>query len=80
MNYRFLRDEEDLTQNEMHYDGMCCGMEDQDTDEIFCSLCGWGYDSWMEIKKHIFCEHYDMIQDNVRFQLNNFTNRIIIND
>ena len=75
MSHRFLRDEENLTQNEMHYDRMYWDIE-EDQDEIFCNLCGWGYDSWMEIKKHIFCEHYDIVRDSVRDQLDGFVYRL----
>ena len=34
MSHRFLRDEENLTQNEMHYDRMYWDIE-EDQDEIF---------------------------------------------
>ena len=71
----FLRDEEGLTENEMHGDRKYWETDDQDPNEIFCSLCGEGCDNWTEVKKHIFCNHYDMVRDSAKFQLDDLMNR-----
>ena len=45
-----------LTDNDMHPDSLYWDTDDEDPNEIFCSLCGLGCDTWLEVKKHIFCE------------------------
>ena len=52
-----------LTDNDIHPDSLYWDTDDEDPNEIFCSLCGLGYDTWLEVKKHIFCEHYDIVRD-----------------
>lgn len=51
-----------LTNNEMHGNSIYWDTDDEDPNEVFCSLCGLGCDTWLEVKKHIFCEHYDIVR------------------
>ncbi len=55
----------------MHADSLYWDTDDEDPNEIFCSLCGLGCDTWLEVKKHIFCEHYDVVRSG---ENNNFMN------
>tara|TARA_Y100000996_G_C22112028_1_gene474376 strand:+ start:229 stop:429 length:201 start_codon:yes stop_codon:yes gene_type:complete len=35
-------------------------------DEVYCGLCGDGYDTWKEVQVHMFEAHYDMVKDDAK--------------
>ena len=35
-------------------------------DEVYCGLCGDGYDTWKEVQAHMFEAHYDMVKDDAK--------------
>ena len=35
-------------------------------DEVYCGLCGNGYDTWREVQAHMFEAHYDMVKDDAK--------------
>ena len=35
-------------------------------DEVYCGICGDGYDTWNEVKIHMFERHYDMVKDDAK--------------
>ena len=35
----------------------------EELDEVYCGLCGDGYDTWREVQIHMFETHYDLVKD-----------------
>ena len=54
MNKRFS--DEELNHGDPEY----LGADDQ--DNIDCKLCGWGFDSELELRQHHFEEHYELFR------------------
>ena len=37
-----------------------------DIEEVYCGLCGDGYDTWREVQIHMFETHYDLVKDDAK--------------
>ena len=35
-------------------------------DEIFCGICGYGYDTWKEVRMHMFQSHYEIVKNDAK--------------
>ena len=35
-------------------------------DEIFCGICGYGYDTWKEVQMHMFQSHYEIVKNDAK--------------
>ena len=35
-------------------------------DEVYCGICGNGYDTWNEVRMHMFESHYDIVKDDAK--------------
>ena len=38
----------------------------EELDEVYCGLCGDGYDTWREVQIHMFETHYDLVKDDAK--------------
>jgi len=38
----------------------------QDGDEVYCGLCGDGYDTWKEVQMHMFGSHYETVKEDAK--------------
>tara|TARA_Y100000590_G_C15256828_1_gene839677 strand:+ start:59 stop:226 length:168 start_codon:yes stop_codon:yes gene_type:complete len=34
-------------------------------DEVYCNLCGYGFDTMKDVKRHHFEEHYDLLRGSI---------------
>ena len=59
--YRDLTDTNDIDQNNWQERWM-----NTPDDEGYCGICGDGYDTWKEVKIHMFESHYDMVKDDAK--------------
>ena len=39
---------------------------DDEVDEVYCGLCGDGYDTWREVQIHMFEAHYDLVKEDAK--------------
>ena len=40
-------------------------IDSDDIEEVYCNLCGYGFDTMKDVKRHHFEEHYDLLQGSV---------------
>lgn len=50
-----------LTDEELHH-ASSIHLESDDEDYVSCGLCGWGFDTELELRQHHFEEHYELFR------------------
>tara|TARA_A100001037_G_C14698837_1_gene435048 strand:+ start:197 stop:370 length:174 start_codon:yes stop_codon:yes gene_type:complete len=50
-----------LTDEELHH-ASPIHLESDDEDYVSCGLCGWGFDTELELRQHHFEEHYELFR------------------
>ena len=35
-------------------------------DEVFCGICGYGYDALKELQMHMFQSHYEIVKNDAK--------------